>query len=128
MPRLPFQDDVMPTCETSPSIPDDLRAFQDDVYGVGGIVRAVSDLAGGWVKEARFVRASVDDHGNWRRVGAFAIGRGAVNGVPCFLWIGGGSSSIVPSYRGPCQCQDQARVVGMIVAAQGAQVFRAKMA
>lgn len=106
---------------TEHNVPENVANFQDDVYGVGAIVKAVRDMISGKVNKAIFKQGKHDGV-NWVEVGGFMITLEKIDGKMCFRH---NNASIVPSYNP--HSLDDAYVVGCIIANFGHNVFRQKL-
>lgn len=102
-------------------VPANVARFQDDVQGIGAIVKAVKDMIDGKVDKALF-KIGKHNGSEWIEMGSFMIEMGVINGKRCFRE---GNGSLIASWNP--NALDPAYVVGTIVANYGHNVFRQKV-
>lgn len=106
---------------TKHNVPDNVKNFQDDVYGVGAIVTAVREMIKGEATEAVFLTGKHDGM-NWVETGGFRLEIESFDGNKAFRVE---NSSVVHSQHP--HAMDDAYIVGFLIARFGQNIFRQKI-
>lgn len=106
---------------TEHDVPTNLSYFQDDVQGIGALVKAVREMIAGKVDKAYFKTGKHDGCG-WIETGGFVLTIETIEGKKCFRE---GNSSVVASHNP--HAFDDAYIVGTLIANFGHNVFRQKI-
>lgn len=107
---------------TEYNVPGHVKNFQDDVYGIGALCKAIREMINGETDMVIFKTGNHDGF-KWVENSGFILTMETMNGVRVFME---GNSSVVASHYGD-DATDPARVVGVLVANFGSGLFRQKV-